>query len=104
MIYADVTVRSGRILCITIQGHALSDDYEKDLVCAEVSAVSTGLCNAIDEAGYHIPMEVSSGHVSISAEGDDSHDLQVILKTGIAQLKTIEYVHSDFLKLNMTEV
>jgi hypothetical protein len=49
-------------------------------------------------------MEVSSGHVSISAEGDDSHDLQVILKTGIAQLKTIEYVHSDFLKLNMTEV
>ena len=104
MIYARVRAHKGRILSITIQGHALSDDYGKDLVCAEVSAVSTGLCNAIDEAGYHIPMSVSSGHVSISADGDDSHDLQVILKTGISQLKTIEYVHSDFVKINMTEV
>lgn len=104
MIYARVKVRKGRILSITIQGHARSDDYGRDLVCAEVSAVSTGLCNAIEEAGYDIPMKVKSGYVSISAEGDDSHDLQVILKTGISQLNTIEYIHSDFVKIIMTEV
>ncbi|MBR2768525.1 MAG: ribosomal-processing cysteine protease Prp [Solobacterium sp.] len=104
MINAGVTTHKGRILRIQVQGHALSDDYGKDLVCVEVSAVTTGLCNAIDEAGYEIPMKVKSGYVSISADGDDSHDLQVILKTGISQLKTIEYVHSDFLKIHMTEV
>ena len=104
MIHADIAVRKDRILSIKVKGHALSAEYGRDLVCAEVSAVITGLCNAVDEAGFDIPMSVEPGSVIINAEGNEAHDLQVILKTGVSQLKTIEQVHSDYLKLTKMEV
>jgi hypothetical protein len=104
VIHADVAVHKNRIQRITVTGHAMSAEYGRDLVCAEVSAVCTGLCNAVDEAGYSVPMTVEPGHVVIDAAGSDSHDLQVILKTGVTQLKTIEQVHSDYLKVTMMEV
>ena len=104
MIQATVTVRNDRILKIEVSGHADSADYGKDIVCAEVSAVTTGLCNAIDEAGFNADMRVEAGHVVIAAQNDDSHDLQVMLKTGVAQLKTIEYTNSEYIKVTNTEV
>ena len=105
MIRATVTVSHDRILKLEVSGHAGSAEYGRDLVCAEVSAVATGLCNAIDEAGFTaVDMTVEEGYVAISADNDDSHDLQVILKTGISQLKTIEYIHSDYLKITKMEV
>ncbi len=104
MIHADVTIGNERILKMEVKGHAGSGTYGHDLVCAEVSAVMTGLCNAVDEAGFGIRMIVEPGYVLIDTEGDDSHDLQVILKTGIAQLKTIEYTNADFIEMKQTEV
>ena len=104
MIHADIAVRNNRIRSIKVKGHAMSAEYGRDLVCAEVSAVVTGLCNAVDEAGFDIPMCVEPGSVVINAEGNEAHDLQVILKTGVSQLKTIEQVHSDYLKLTKMEV
>ena len=87
-----------------VTGHADSAAYGRDLICAEVSAVMTGLCNAVDEFGYTIPLILKEGHVVIEAGDNDAHDLQVILKTGLCQLKTIEAVHSDFMKITKMEV
>ena len=104
MILADVAVHNGRIQSISVNGHAMSAEYGRDLVCAEVSAVCTGLCNAIDEAGFDIPMHAEPGSVIIDTDGSEAHDLQVILKTGVSQLKTIEQVHSEYLKITEMEV
>ncbi len=104
MIHVDVTVRNGRILRMKIAGHAGAGPYGKDLVCAEVSAIGTGLCNAIDEYGSSTEMTVEEGLIEILADSDDSHDLQVILNTGYIQLKTVQETNSKFIKIRQMEV
>ena len=104
MIHVDVTVRNGRILRMRIAGHADSGPYGSDLVCAEVSAIGTGLCNAIDEYSAETEMQLEEGLIEINAENDDSHDLQVILNTGFIQLKTVQVTNSKFIKIKLMEV
>ena len=45
-------VSSQKIISIEVKGHANSDDYGKDLVCAAVSTVITGGMNALQDKEY----------------------------------------------------
>ena len=101
MIHVRVVRKNHLIQSITVTGHADSDVYGHDLVCAIVSGIMTGLCNAMDQLAHEDNMIVDEGHVEIHvAHPNEKTDL--ILETGLIQLQTADAVNQDYLKV--TEV
>lgn len=101
MIRVRVVRKNHLIQSITVTGHADSDVYGHDLVCAIVSGIMTGLCNAMDILVGEDDVIFEEGHVEIHvAKPNEKTDL--ILETGLIQLKTAEEVNQDYLKV--TEV
>ena len=101
MIRVRVVRKNHLIQSITVTGHADSDVYGHDLVCAIVSGIMTGLCNAMDILVGEDDVIFEEGHVEIHvAKPNEKTDL--ILETGLIQLKTAEEVNKDYLKV--TEV
>ena len=88
---------SQKIIEIEVKGHANSDVYGKDLVCAAVSAVITGGANALLDKEYSFLME--EGHALIKALDIPSDYDSVVLKTIETQLKTIEESESKFVRI-----
>ncbi len=103
------------IKVIDISKHALKRDEEDDLyrlVCAGVSTVAIGLCNALDQL---TPEPCDSDVVSDTADPEalnhitiavrqNSLDLQQILKTGEIQLETAAESYQNYIDLKITEV
>ena len=101
MIRVRVVRKNHLIQSITVTGHADSDVYGHDLICAIVSGIMTGLCNAMDILVGEDDVIFEEGHVEIHvAKPNEKTDL--ILETGLIQLKTAEEVNQDYLKV--TEV
>ena len=101
MIRVRVVRKNHLVQSITVTGHADSDVYGHDLVCAIVSGIMTGLCNAMDILVGEDDVIFEEGHVEIHvAKPNEKTDL--ILETGLIQLKTAEEVNQDYLKV--TEV
>ena len=101
MIHVRVVRKNHLIQSITVTGHADSDVYGHDLVCAIVSGIMTGLCNAMDILVGEDDVIFEEGHIEIHvAKPNEKTDL--ILETGLIQLKTAEEVNQDYLKV--TEV
>ena len=101
MIRVRVVRKNHLIQSITVTGHADSDVYGHALVCAIVSGIMTGLCNAMDILAGEDDVIFEEGHVEIHvAKPNEKTDL--ILETGLIQLKTAEEVNQDYLKV--TEV
>ncbi len=86
------------ILSATIEGHANSDKYGKDLVCAAVSAISVGTINALEElCGYKPDIETNDGFIHVKFRKDN--ESQLIAKTMVAQLKSVEESNKSYLKI-----
>ena len=101
MIRVRVVRKNHLVQSITVTGHADSDVYGHDLVCAIVSGIMTGLCNAMDILADEDDVIFEEGHIEIHvAKPNEKTDL--ILETGLIQLKTAEEVNQDYLKV--TEV
>lgn len=104
MVHVDVSRYQGSIVEIIIKGHADSSNESIDMVCAQVSAISVGMLNAIDffcEDACDIQME--SGYISIHVI-KDSKDLQVLLETLQIQLQTVEQTNYKYIQVNGREV
>lgn len=87
MIRVRVVRKNHLIQSITVTGHADSDVYGHDLVCAIVSGIMTGLCNAMDILVGEDDVIFEEGHIEIHvAKPNEKTDL--ILETGLIQLKT----------------
>ena len=69
MIQVRITKSQEKILSIDVKGHANSAAYGSDLVCAEVSAIMIGLCNALDEAKLPCGIIVKDNHITIETDG-----------------------------------
>ena len=52
MIKVQIKRNNKYITQIKIKGHAQFGEYGKDLVCAGVSAVATGICNTLAKKGF----------------------------------------------------
>lgn len=89
MIKVSILYKGKSLDSIKIEGHANSAPYPHDLVCAMVTGIAIGACNALEnEQSYDI--EIDEGLVEIKTNGQaNEHDLTV-LETMIIQLKTIE--------------
>ena len=89
-----------------ISGHALSDVYGRDLVCAGASAVAFGAVNAIPHVTGITP-EIEQGaeggylKVTIPEKPDAETDekLQVLLNTMVTQFYTMTASYSEYIEL-----
>ena len=115
MLLIRIGIRDDQIKVIDVSKHAESQNDEDEiyrLVCAGVSAVAVGLCNAIDQIcpdccqiGFESDEEDPErlNHITIAVE-NDSLDLQKILKVGEIQLMTAAESYQNYIDFKITEV
>lgn len=82
---------------LSISGHADSDEYGKDLICASVSSIIFGLMNALDEK-EKIKIKESDNHIEIFNESENEV-VNNYFELVMFQLKTIEESYAEFLKI-----
>ncbi len=90
-------VSSDKITSIEVKGHSGKEAYGKDLVCAAVSAILTGGCNALNDKEYSFKLE--EGDAYIKALDIPSDYDSVVLKTIEIQLKTVEEAEPKFVQI-----
>lgn len=100
--------QSGRIQSFEMSGHAHFDVHGKDLVCAGASAVSFGALNAVIKlTGVTPTIDQGKNGGYIKAVFSDSEiendDIQIILKTMIVSLQTIEQDYGQHIKIIFNE-
>jgi len=104
MIWVKIKTREGKICSIEITGHAEFAEHGKDIVCAAVSSIGTGLLNAIDEMCPG-DCELLMGDNLIKIEViHDSEKLQSILNTGYYQFKTVSKSFNLYVRVRKSEV
>lgn len=103
MIKVRIKYKSNLINELNISGHAGYADKGKDLICAAVSSISIGLCNAIDELKATANIEIGDNIIKISDIGVDELS-QTVLKTAIIQLQTVEEQANKYLEIKKLEV
>ena len=84
MIKVQIKRNNKYITQIKIKGHAQFGEYGKDLVCAGVSAVATGICNTLAKKGFleekKCAIILKNGNIMIDVYENDEI-MQVILET-----------------------
>ena len=92
--------KDGKIINLSLLGHAESAPYGNDLVCSAVSAVVFGGLNALENPkSFKITTSEKDGSVEVEAkEAVSMHDYQV-LDTILIQLKSIEESNSKFISI-----
>ncbi|MDO4192731.1 MAG: ribosomal-processing cysteine protease Prp [Erysipelotrichaceae bacterium] len=103
MIQISVYTHEGMIREIRVTGHSGSAEKGKDLICAGVSAITFGLCNALDILTDVQDIEVNGNRIVIRTD-DTSEKVQTILQTGVVQLETIQETAEQFIQMKKTEV
>ena len=90
MIQVNVVKEKNKVRKITILGHALYDDYGKDIVCSACSSIVTTTVNgliALDKDS--ISYLVSKKGMSITVKSDDK-TTQVLIHNMVSLLKELE--------------
>ncbi len=98
MIRIKVVRENGNIVQLSLKGHADSDIYGKDLICAAVSAIITGGINALkDPDSFKIILKEGNAQISSlnSANKNDYQTLEVIY----TQLKTVEEANKSYVEI-----
>lgn len=104
MITVDISLnQEGQVTDIEMSGHADSDEYGKDLVCAGASAVVFGSANAIigmTDESPDIDMSEDGGYFHLRSVNLENEQAQTLLQGLIISLKTIEEEYGQYIKLN----
>lgn len=107
MIKVLIKKKQNQIINLKITGHANSDVYGKDLVCAGVSTASIGVLNMLVKKGFldnHIgTIEVDEGYISIIVDQVDKI-CQVVLETLETTLDTMVEDYGQFIEISKMEV
>ncbi len=91
---------------IEVEGHAHSDVYGRDLVCAGVSTACIGIANQLANMGFlneNGTIEIKEGYFKVDVKMS-SHDIQVVLETFETIMRTIETSYQKYIKIVKTEV
>ncbi len=102
MIKARFKTCGGQIVSLEISGHADSAPHGEDLVCALVSGVAFGLCNAVNELCGIEDIEIGDNVVRIRIDKPTTVS-EAVMRTGLIQLQTAAE-QSKYLKIKVTEV
>lgn len=103
MIHILAERHEGYITSMTITGHAEAGEYGQDLVCAGVSSIAFGLCNALSDLAGLETIQAENNMISIQCEGGNDL-IEVILDTGLIQFQTVEQSYADYIDIKITEV
>lgn len=94
-----ITVHRGaHIESLEVKGHAESNVYGKDLVCAIISGITTGLANALDEMIHEENISLTEGYAEIVIT-DPNEKSDTIMNTAIIMYRTAEEANKDFIKI-----
>ena len=89
MIKVTIKSNNGKVNYLSVTGHANSDAYGKDLVCAGVSSVITGAFNNLLDT-KNLKLVLKEGNASLEVlKGELSEHDQIVIETLITGLKTI---------------
>lgn len=102
MIEIQLAMHKDSIRSLRVQGHACAGAYGKDLVCAGVSAIAFGLCNALDQLQGRASVCITAQSIAIQEIGEDAHT-QDILHTARIQLQCMEERFPNNIKIKKTE-
>ena len=98
MIKITATRNNGKITNLTVKGHANSAPHGEDLVCAAVSSILVGGCNALKEPNC-FAIKLNEGDASVvEVSHANEHDYEV-LEVMLVQFKSVEETSSKFLKV-----
>ena len=89
---------SDQYVSLTVKGHALSDDYGKDLICASVSSIMFGFMNGLDALNEDVEIKQLTNEIEVVSHSD-SEVIQNYFELVIMQLKTIEESYGDFIQV-----
>lgn len=107
MIKVTVKKKDNYIVDLKISGHANSDEYGKDLVCAGVSTASIGTLNMLvkkDFLNHNLgTIEVNEGYINVVVNQVDDI-CQVVLETLVVILETMVESYSQYIKISIMEV
>lgn len=98
MIQITVTEQNGRIKGLEITGHSGSAERGRDLVCAAVSGIAFGLCNAMDILAHEENISVANNRISIQVE-NSTEIAESVMRTGLIQLETVAEQNKRFIKI-----
>lgn len=100
MIRIECQREGGKIINLSVKGHANSAPHGEDLICSAVSAVVFGGLNALENAqAFKIETDEEKGILNVEAKKDVSlHDYQV-LDTIMIQLKSIEESAPKYIRI-----
>lgn len=86
---------------IEIKGHALSAQYGSDTVCAGISTVVFGFCNALAELTSYNEDQINFKEELIVIPNISNYkEIQLICEVLIVQLKTIEQSYPKYIEIS----
>ena len=98
MISVNVSFIGSDVKSLTVSGHANYDKYGKDIVCAGVSAVVTGGINALESQVDNIEVISKENELGVKVINSNEY-IQIVLKTILIQLETIEKSYKKYIKI-----
>lgn len=102
MIKVNVQTKDNWIIGMDVKGHAEYAEHGNDLVCAGVSCIMFGLCNALDML-CQIEAEAISNKIMIKI-AEPTERTQLVIQTALIQLQTVEQQFSEFITIKIQEV
>ncbi len=86
---------------IEIRGHALSGKYNEDIVCAGISSVVFGICNALEQLSVYNENQIVFEDELIKIPNiTNQKEVQLICKTLIVQLQTIKRSYPKYIDIS----
>lgn len=100
MTQVTVTKKNNLFWEIEIKGHALSGKYNEDIVCAGISSVVFGICNALSElTNYNEDLIIFKEGLIKIPQISEEKEVQLICEVMIVQLETIKRSYPQYIEI-----
>ena len=92
-----------KVNIIKISGHALYDDYGKDIVCASVSSIVLTIVNSIMNIDNKSIEYIDDGNTIVIKKINDNNIVDILLNTMIDLLSDLSKQYKDNIKIESEE-
>jgi len=95
-------LKTGSVISeVEVKGHALSGLYNHDIVCAGISSVVFGICNALETLSIYDENQIIFKDDMIKITNLlDLKDVQLICQVMIVQLQTIKRSYPKYIEIS----
>jgi len=100
--------KSGKMLSFVTKGHAGFDEYNRDIVCSSVSAITqTAIIGVTEVLKINAMYSAEDGLIALELGNQSAEDIdrcQVIMESTLLGLKSMENSYGDYIKVDVEEV